>query len=73
MTMRATLSAAALMALALMAASTAEAQTEQVNPPWCGEVDGAKECIYPTLEECERWMQPEGQACVPNPRGGEID
>jgi hypothetical protein len=73
MTMRAIVPAAALTALALMTMPPVGVQAEPVNLPWCGDVDGSNECIYPTLDECERWMRPEGHLCVPNPRGGEID
>ena len=58
-------STAILMALALMAASSVQAQ------PWCGtNIDGAKNCVYSTLADCE-WMRPDGE-CVPNPNA-EID
>jgi hypothetical protein len=61
--------AAAAVLGAVLIAAPAAALTVETDQPWCGDVDGAKECVYPTLKECERWMQPEGQACVPNPRG----
>ena len=67
MTLQTTLSAMALFALALSATPTAMAQTSATNLPWCGVVDDDLECVYATLQECERWMQPEGQACTPNP------
>jgi hypothetical protein len=74
MTMRATLSAAALLALAFITVPAAVAQTTpETNRPWCGIVDGDWECVYATLADCERWMQPERQACAPNPRSREID
>ena len=72
MTMRTIVPTVALMALTLVAAPVG-AKAEPTNLPWCGDVDGSKECIYPTLDECERWMRPEGHLCMPNPRGGEID
>ena len=71
--MRTIVTTAALMALALVTTSAAGANAEPIDLPWCGDVDGSKECVYPTLEECERWMRPEGHLCMPNPRGGEID
>ena len=74
MTTQTAVTAAALLGFALFAVPAAVAQTTpETNRPWCGIVGGAWECVYPTLQECERWMQPEGQACLPNPRGGEID
>ena len=68
--MRTMIPGAALTVFALFASPVADAET---NLPWCGDVDGSKECIYPTLDDCERWMRPEGHLCMPNPRGGEID
>ena len=70
MTIRIILSAAALLGLSFAAAPTF-AQTSETNLPWCGLVGGDLECVYPTLAECERWMQPEGQLCTPNPRSEE--
>ena len=67
MTMKTTLLAVASLAVALTAAPRAMAQTPTTNLPWCGVVDGDLECVYPTLEECERWMLPEGEECTPNP------
>jgi hypothetical protein len=59
-------SAAIVMTAAFMGA--ASAQTAQVRQPWCGVVDGARNCVYPTLAECEKWMRPDGGECVPDPR-----
>jgi hypothetical protein len=74
MAMQTTLSTAALLALALITVPAAMAQTTpETNKPWCGDVDGSKECVYNTVAECERWMRPEGHLCLPNPRGGELD
>jgi hypothetical protein len=73
MTIQKTLSAAALLALSLAVAPTAMAQTRETNLPWCGIVDGSWECVYPTLQDCERWMQPERQACAPSPRSQKQD
>jgi hypothetical protein len=72
MPMQKAMAAVGLLALAVISVP-AMAQTSETNLPWCGYVDGATECVYPTLQECERWMQPEGQMCVPNPRGGDVD
>lgn len=65
------LSATALLAISTAVPSMAMAQTRATNLPWCGIVDGDWECVYPTQQECVRWMQPEGQACAPNPRAQE--
>jgi hypothetical protein len=73
MMMQRTVTAVVLLALGLVTAPAAVGQTSEVNRPWCGDVDGSRECVYATLEECERWMRPEGHLCTPNPRGGEID
>lgn len=57
-----------LMAAALMAAQAAQAQSPEVRKPWCGTgVDGAMNCVYTRVSECEKWMRPDGW-CVPNPR-----
>jgi hypothetical protein len=73
MTIQRTLSAAALLAVMLTAAPAAMAQSRETNLPWCSIVDGSWECVYATLQDCEKWMQPERQACVPNPRGQKQD
>jgi hypothetical protein len=73
MTMKRSFSGLAILALALTAtAPRAMAQTPATSLPWCGIVDGDLDCVYPTLQECERWMRPEGQECAPNP-GSELD
>lgn len=73
MIMKAVFSAVALQAFALFVPPAAMAQTPETSQPWCGVVDGDLECVYGTLQECEQWMQPEGQECTPNPGGDQTD
>jgi hypothetical protein len=61
-----------LAATALVAAlaGQAQAQSPEVRKPWCGtNSDGAMNCVYTTVSECEKWMSADGW-CVPNPRSG---
>jgi hypothetical protein len=43
--------------------AVASAVTPKVKP----------QCVYATLDECERWMQPEWHLCTPSQWGDEID
>ena len=54
----------------LLAASVsgAFAVTAEVRQPWCASVDGAMNCIYPTLEACTAAARTEGNVCIPDPR-----
>lgn len=59
--------AAALAVMAVMnVSSPASAQT---NLAWCAtDRDGAMNCLYETLSQCEATVRGEGGECVPNPR-----
>ena len=59
------ISAAILMAAFMGAASAA---TSEVRQPWCAQVDGALNCVYPTLAACTQDALTEGSVCVPDPR-----
>ena len=57
-----------LVGATLIVAHAAQAQSPEVNKPWCGtDSDGAMNCVYTRVSECEKWMRPDGW-CVPNPR-----
>lgn len=75
MTMQTKVSAVAILALAfaLFPAPQARAFSAETNLPWCGDVDGATDCVYATLDECEKWTRPEGHFCTPSSRSYEID
>jgi hypothetical protein len=66
---RSILLAGALAAGLFAATSAVQAQT---NEPWCGVDDRvqATECVYRTLEACEKTVRGEGGYCQPNPAGG---
>ena len=64
MMMQRTVTAVVLLALGLVTAPAAVAQTSEVNRPWCGDVDGSRECVYATLRSA-RWMRPEGHRAYP--------
>ena len=56
------------MAIATMLSTApGRAQTSEVNLPWCSQDEGATNCLYKTLEECEYVVRPGGGACIPNP------
>ena len=59
------ISAAIFMATFTGAASAA---TSEVRQPWCSNVDGAVECIYPTLAACSKASRTESSVCIPDPR-----
>lgn len=52
---------------AMLSTSSSVAQTSEVNRPWCSAGEGARNCLYKSLEECEYIVQPGGGACIPNP------
>ena len=60
-----TISAAIFIAAFMGAASAA---TSEVRQPWCASVDGALNCVYPTLAACTKDALTEGNVCVPDPR-----
>jgi hypothetical protein len=60
---------AALAVATMLASSPSVAQTSEINEQWCGTgSDGAMNCLYSTLSECESVMRADGGECVPNPR-----
>jgi hypothetical protein len=59
------ISAAIFMAVFMSAASAA---TSEVRQPWCASVDGALNCLYPTLAACTQAARTDGSVCVPDPR-----
>lgn len=64
MNIRTPATAMILTTLALVAMPTVKAQTEL---PWCAaNIDGAMNCVYNTLSDCEQWTDGE---CIPNPNG----
>jgi hypothetical protein len=59
------ISAAIFMAAFIGAASAA---TSEVRQPWCASVDGALNCVYPTLASCTQDARTDGSVCIPDPR-----
>lgn len=57
------------MAMATMlSTSPSLARTSEVNEPWCSVDEGATNCLYKSLEQCEYVVRPGGGTCIPNPR-----
>jgi hypothetical protein len=56
------------MAIATMLSSSPSlAQRSEINQPWCSIDEGATNCLYRSLEECEYVVRPGGGTCIPNP------
>ena len=51
----------------LLSTSPGLAQNSEVNEPWCTQDEGATNCLYKSLEECEYVVRPGGSTCIPNP------
>src|SRR5262245_35429862 len=57
------------MAMATMlSTSPSLASTSEVNEPWCSVDEGATNCLYKSLADCEYVVRPGGGTCIPNPR-----
>jgi hypothetical protein len=57
------------MAMATMlSTSPSLASTSEVNEPWCSVNEGATNCLYTSLSDCEYVVRPGGGTCIPNPR-----